>query len=118
MQACKGFPVSHASSVYRHWLTKQVPTRRPLLQRFWFQAPWHSLGLQWGASQPAQGASRHKPQEEASENEECLPFVGRDTPPPNLGARLPAMTDEEASVLLDDARYVRRIRLIQPCLES
>ena len=39
-------------------------------------------------------------------------------PPPNLGARFPAMSEEEARVLLDNARYVRLIRLIQPCLES
>ncbi|KAK9834387.1 hypothetical protein WJX74_000429 [Apatococcus lobatus] len=113
LAVCKGFSGSHVSAVYSHWLTKQVPTRRPLLQRLWFQAPWHSLGLQWGNSKPAQGPSVHASREDASDSEECLPFVGRDTPPPVLAAHLPAMSEEEAHALLDDARAdLERLRTL------
>ncbi|KAK9858796.1 hypothetical protein WJX84_007797 [Apatococcus fuscideae] len=45
--------------------------------------------------------------------EECLPFVGRDTPPPVLAAHLPAMSEEEAHALLDDARAdLERLRTL------
>ncbi|KAK9865423.1 hypothetical protein WJX84_002361 [Apatococcus fuscideae] len=111
--ACEGLLPEHVEAVYRHWLTKQMPTRRPLLQRLWFQPPWQGLGLQWGASKLPQGPSAGPSCQPESDGEECLPFVGKDSPPPGPAARLPAMSNEETRLRLEDARSdLERLRTL------
>ena len=104
LQACSELPSQHVAAVYRHWLTKQVPVRRPLLQRLWFQAPWHSLGVQWGTKPSQHAPEGDEEAGDASDGEACLPFVGRETPPHSAAVRLPTVSDEEALARLQDAR--------------
>jgi len=84
-----------AAACYGYWASKRISARRPLLQRLWYEAPWHALLAGGGA-----GAS-------GSDSDGDVPFQGHD----RVGAalRAPRVVPAEA---------VHRLHLIRSDLEA
>ena len=43
LQGLNSYPPAVVKAVYLHWCHKRQYTERPLLQRLWYEPPWHRL---------------------------------------------------------------------------
>ncbi|KAL0045735.1 hypothetical protein WJX82_003086 [Trebouxia sp. C0006] len=99
MQGLSSQPAAAVKAVYVHWCQKRQYSERPLLQRLWYEPPWHRLTV---------AGSKGKAKTEG-ESEDDVPFMAQEERRPLRARKTMQLQDVDSKLrdMRDDLEQVR-----------
>ncbi|KAL0040967.1 hypothetical protein WJX77_000497 [Trebouxia sp. C0004] len=102
LQGLSSQPAAAVKAVYLHWCQKRQYSERPLLQRLWYEPPWHRLTV---------AGSKGKAKTEG-ESEDDVPFMAQEERRPLNRARKTMQLQDVDSKLRDMRDDLEQVRIL------